>query len=952
MFSLSQIENAYKLLKRNYYHESYNLFLRNKIAQFEHENFKEKIEKIFDLLKSENKIKLQEWVNKINFHILPKKICNESKSSSFISNVKEFDEYDVDSINYFIDLPIELQIIDVLWCLTCGALLDKKLTKDCYANKINKKLVIEFNKENEVNSDLFCRYIDQYNSWRDNAINKALKCVKDDKDDILIVSMDLRKYYYSIDLNHEDLLSVLKDSFFDNELIKRRCVFLSYYLKVTHEKYREVLAGFLKLSHPECESNRFIPIGLMSSGILANWFLMKFDENLNNNLRPDYYGRYVDDIIILIRRPKIFKSNLREIVEYYFSEIFDIVDDDYFLKEYDKKIKVQSEKLTFQYYDSSHSVAGLELFKKEIEERSSAFKFLPDEHIFSSLEKFAYDVLYNGSVNKFRSIVGLCENDIELIRYLSSHIMLQRLSKSDKSIEVIPDLKKFFKGLNIFRFHKQWERVYQYAVIVGNLNFTKDFYFRIMVEIKKVSYNKSKEIEGKIKRDLYLYNNIALKTTLALLGETNINQIIHYISYDGLDINDIKIYRTSNMIRHHLVSWPLLNYCNFDGDLIDESQYFKLDSIKLDPLKVKFTPRFIHLDEWQLLKFKDNILALEKDNSSGGVVLWNKMKQDVIDYKEIKKIKNLSVNLFSEEIKYDSSTYKSSCIVGESERDKIKVALANFRLKNEDVVNSIRKDSKVNISVERQSELYKILNLVNSENADMLIMPEVSVPVSWLPFMSAYSRRNQIALIFGLEHLVLGDNAYNFIFEILPFKERKIFKSTVVIPRLKNHYSPSEKLLIKNLRLKVPEILVKSKQKYAYHKCKWRGVSFASYNCFELADISHRILFKSEVDLLIACVYNKDINYFKSILESAVRDIHCYVAQSNTSLYGGSCVLQPTSSISMEKIYVKGGENNTILTTTLDIKVLRKFQYQTFPLENDIFKPLPPGYENNKIFER
>lgn len=115
-------------------------------------------------------------------------------------------------------------------------------------------------------------------------------------------------------------------------------------------------------------------------------------------------------------------------------------------------------------------------------------------------------------------------------------------------------------------------------------------------------------------------------------------------------------------------------------------------------------------------------------------------------------------------------------------------------------------------------------------------------------------------------------------------------------------------------------------------------------NCFELADITHRVLFKSEINLLIACVWNKDTNYYQHILESAVRDLHCYTIQVNTSQYGGSCVLQPTKTEQKTLLYVKGGGNPCILTTNLDIQRLRKFHYQHTPLSGDIFKPLPPGF--------
>lgn len=49
----------------------------------------------------------------------------------------------------------------------------------------------------------------------------------------------------------------------------------------------------LKSEHP-------IPIGMLSSNIIANWYLRTFDEKVNKYVKPAFYGRYVDDILIVL----------------------------------------------------------------------------------------------------------------------------------------------------------------------------------------------------------------------------------------------------------------------------------------------------------------------------------------------------------------------------------------------------------------------------------------------------------------------------------------------------------------------------------------------------------------------------------------------------------------------------------------------------------------------------
>lgn len=369
-----------------------------------------------------------------------------------------------------------------------------------------------------------------------------------------------------------------------------------------------------------------------------------------------------------------------------------------------------------------------------------------------------------------------------------------------------------------------------------------------------------------------------------------------------------------------------------------------MNDIELDAEKIKYSPRFIHFDELQLFNLKDyvgkkqlhqwmneTIKLYEKKNLAG------KFISQIVEIKQKNNEKNIS---------------KCSLKIKENynKNNTLALAVANLKVSEVDINSAIRKDQRPNLSFQRQEELYFMLNSAIKEKADIFVLPEVSIPVSWLPFMVTFARRHQIGLIFGLEHWVINDCAYNLLIEALPFKNSDKYKSCVVTARIKNHYAPAELELIDTLRLKAGNMRFDSDA--FYHKVSWRGVSFATYNCFELSDITHRVLFKSEIDLLIACVWNKDTNYYQHILESAVRDLHCYTVQANTSQYGGSCVLRPAKTESKTLLYVKGGDNACILTTHLDIKKLREFQYKSKPSAKDEFKHLPPGYNCEAVLDR
>ncbi len=970
------ILQAYLFLKSYAYHDNLNLFLKERVAEFESDDFEEHVTELHRVLSNDSPSKTPEfanWLSKIGYHLLPKSVERSKQTDGevglFLSNVRSAESYSTERVNYLISAPTELHIIEMMWASIVGPLLELDLTKDCYGNRLSDQAIrfIDSSEgacKNHHPGEVFKRYIEQYNSWRDLAISCATETASSG-DDVAILSIDLQSFFYNIDLNFDDVTKAIDDR--ADEGIADTAHALTTLLKEIYSRFQSKVKPRLEATHPHCKASG-LPIGFASSSVLANWYLRGFDEAITDEVRPAYYGRYVDDILLVFKRPKLdANSPIRGFISRYLSKLLIEDNGNYLLISADKKLPVQHEKLILHYFDKEHSLAGLEVFKKELDERSSAFKFLPDEHIKSDLNKFAYDVLYDGSANKLRSIVGLAENETELARFLSSHTIAHRLCKLDQTDQVLQQIKLFFRGTNALQFSRLWEKVYQYAVILNRQDFVIDFFNNIEEEIDRLSLDSAepshtrnpKLLSLMLRRDLKEYNRLALSLCVGLLSvevyERDLEELLD-IPLDDLQTQfrsnalqsfavskniskKVVVLRQANIIRHHLVAWPLVNFTNFKGNLTDEKACREAVNSQVEASRISLSPRFIHLDEWQLHSLNSALLSGEslpswQENSVeiyAGLDLWNEAP---VDYK-YEPSGGVNVGSFR--------------IGNGSNEGSLRVGIANMKLSEADIVAAVRKDKSPNVSFGRQSKLYGMLNSAEAEDVDLLILPEVSVPVSWLPFMVAYARQHQMGLIFGLEHWIVGDVAYNLIIEALPFKTSGKYKSCSLTARLKNHYAPKELEMLESFRLTPATDLAPSP---AYHKTTWNGACFSTYNCFELSDIHHRALFKAELDMLIACVWNKDTNYYQHILESVVRDLHCYVVQSNTSQFGGSCVLRPTKTETKTKLYVKGGENSCVLTTKLDIKELREFQFKSKKGPADKFKPLPPGYDSAAVMHR
>jgi len=968
MITNNIVISAYNCLKSYAYYENLNFFLKAEVARFESPNFQSKVNRVVKFFETDNDDFIR-WLDKIEVELLPKKIDShldfkQRSGALFLSNNKTADEYKVCGVNYLITAPVEIYLIETLWSIFVGSMLDDDFSESVYGNRISKSIK-KYSKQSDDSKkikakNIFERYIDNYNKWRDGGINKAIEIIEKDRNDVAILSLDLKGFYYNIDIDFDVIDGIIEN--LQHEEIKELSLFLNEKLKLMHEKYRDKISHFIKETHPESAS-KGIPIGFTSSAILANWYLADFDKDIKSKINPSYYGRYVDDILFVFSSPKIEKEDRGdEVVNFISRKLKDFIiptDDHkgFKLTSIYHELPIQKDKLIFHYFNKDHSLAGLQVFKKEIENRSSAFRFLPEEHISSDLDKFAYDILFDGSVNKFRSIVGLAENETELSKYISSHILAHRLCNLSSNENTLKQITLFFKGENCLRFCRLWEKVLSYTLITKRYSFSIIFYRQVVELINKVEWHRKNEgdssyvsdrynkisgiIAEKLKHGIRKYIDISLCLNLALLdldillgGGKPQNRSLEGL-WDLINQHDemplmIKRFRRSNMIRHNLVSWPLANYTNYNGDLTVENLYSKLHGFSLVEKKVNKTPRYIHADEEQLY----NLIDALHNKTLSSFTEQNEYHEKSCSVESIKENKALKITVDVDDNKHN---------------DTVKFALANMKVEYKDIESACRKDQSPNLSYERQKNLYRILNSATDEMVQILLLPELSIPVSWLPFMAAHSRRKQIALIFGLEHWVVNDCAHNILVEMLPYTSHLKHKSSMLIFRVKNHYAPSEIKMLTSLRLKIASP-VPDEQKY--HLIKWKNISFSTYNCFELANIEHRALFRSKLDILFASVWNKDISYYQHITESAARDLHCYVAQSNTSHYGGSCVLQPTSSTISNKIYVKGGENHCILTATLNIYALREAQYRSFRIDSDFIKDNPPGFDYDELLAR
>ncbi len=216
----------------------------------------------------------------------------ENKEKNLV-NVVSFDkEKEVDikliEFNDFIKVDLDMFLLSAIWVETLGVELDKSLTDDIYANRIS-----------DQENTFFELYFSAYNLYRNSAFNEMDHLIDNSQSGVAI-QLDLQKCFYNIDI---DFLEKEVTQYFEDSLQDE----FNYRYKDINQKIFECIKNYNKLGETKCN----LPIGFLPSNILINFYLKKFDEIIIKDLNPISYGRYVDDITIVLKR-NIDADNMEE----------------------------------------------------------------------------------------------------------------------------------------------------------------------------------------------------------------------------------------------------------------------------------------------------------------------------------------------------------------------------------------------------------------------------------------------------------------------------------------------------------------------------------------------------------------------------------------------------------------------------------------------------------------
>lgn len=590
------VKKAYKKLKGNVYFDKTQAALLDQIVSFESKNLEASLNHIATVLDSSSENVWSDFVTDIldNIDVLvyPKKLKSYSQDQVIFNTDNE--PIEMEKAQYFIEMPVIGHLLGILWVLTIGTRLDNReesesalMYEHSYGNRLRKNLYDSERKTITYSPYLFEPYFSQYENWRDTALAYAKERLAD-KQDALILTLDLRSFFYGVHIPqkyYENIYDGVKEAALPS-WAKRVHNFVYAVMEEYSRKVRNInVDDELRLGQ-----RVFLPIGFLPSYILSNWFLTPFDTAINEQINPVYYGRYVDDIIIVDKVEKNSplrkraqgtsannsKLTVRDVIAYYFCsqrkgsgdfyeesplflpvayEELSSVQKKTASKPINEKdatiyrinpsvlvkdaladiapdIQIQNDKVKVFYFREGGSRALLDCFRTQVGQNASEFRFLPDmddilvENNYSEIFKLQNDE----TLHKLRGVSGVTLSKFDLSKFLGKYRKAGGMIKDRKENAFDRDLLTILKDHVLIENYTLWDRLFEIMVVNNRLDNYEKLAINILRAINLYSTSNALVSENTdFRKALFLTLRTAICRTSALLWGNNISNVLKHI---------------------------------------------------------------------------------------------------------------------------------------------------------------------------------------------------------------------------------------------------------------------------------------------------------------------------------------------------------------------------------------------------------------------------------------
>ena len=886
-----------------------------------------------------------------------------------------------------INPSVNFQIISALWILEVGHQFERALDQDVsYGNRLRRYspgLFSPSNSSGQLNTDslgLFQPYFSAYKRWRENGLKAMQKSLIEGKS-INAITMDISSFYHKVSPKFLLRKKFLKE--INLVLDTDEHIFTSQLIKAIERWYS---------NSPDFESRPQggLPVGLSASKVISNILLHQFDREMVESLTPIYYGRYVDDIFLVIDTPDGTHDG-DEILSWIQERVSCVEkQEDGTLKigypyATDSELIFARDKQKIFCLSSEHGLDLVDQIFTQIRKQSSEYRMLPD--VPETAPEMASRALLAASSASLEAD-SLRKADVVSVRRLGFSILLGDVESYAKDLNPAEwnSIRSEFYGLvhrhlltpkGVFEFTNYFSRVFTLMIRSGDfsdatslINSIK-YCFELLndtstdgtVDESKINSCKCYFVKSLIQSALQASTIRSFDNWTKLRGLLKLLMLIDPSCKIPLSKKSL-MSRSNDLLLSDLGSRPYKEFWYYSQNSdINKVKVPKANVVRrvlrLAAIRTFSKVAELKLPHWPALAFPTRPLTVQEIAIISPQVLEDSLLfERVIRGLRGARIGNtgkIGFNMLNAEQKckiLDIPNFRRS-------KNRIKIALTSMQTTNKQWEGAV--NGTPDRSLLRHKNTYKLINkIIKDENKpDYIVFPECSIPRRWAFNIAHKLTQNGISMICGLEYYedIPTKKTRNDCFISLVTRWPGYLSNVICIqPKLEPAYREKIELRSNGKQLYIPKVegklsLCGNEQcKILQHELlpvyNHGGYYFGVLICSDMTNIENRSHFQGKVDSLFVLEWNPDVDTFSFLVEGAAHDIHTFVVQVNNRTYGDSRIRAPFKEAHRrDSIRIKGGISDFYVIGEVDYISLRKFQKHKKPPAKPLFKPVPIGFK-------
>ncbi|MCO5414716.1 RNA-directed DNA polymerase [Ralstonia mojiangensis] len=989
MITLSDLYLAYRKAKAEAFYENthFHAVAFTKYEQELHEN----LVRLQEILKYDG----GEWAEENQFigdyAYLPKSVDTACWENAHDGHFRALDPYD-DWLQRFVSSrnrmapaslrlvmrpSVDLQIISALWIMQVGHLFDAVLDRNTsFGNRLRRTASRKNTSQksepvlNMNTPALFSPYFSAYQEWRERGLRTMEQALEQERS-VLAVTMDIAKFYHRVSPEFILRPAFLKTIGVNLTVGQKR--FTGHLLKAINTWYSGT---------PDYKDRPegAIPVGLSASKIIANVLLAQFDRAVMEKVNPLYYGRYVDDLFLVLDAAEEDDGAIS--VGQRLSRILTPL-----LKVQNESNGPPSLRLNLPYakdsdlvftgnkqkifsLSSRHGADLIHYIRAQIRAQSSEYRLLPA--VPSTASEMASRALL-ATPNASLQVDALRKADVVSVRRLGFALLLSDIETY--SLDLAPaswrGLREQFYALaqrhivtpvGFFDYFSYIPRIFGLMLACDDFSAAReliDGLVKVSDLLKKTTTLGNKKNEKSFQLCLEQYCHALLEAGLAAASARDsvvnssylgVIRRLKKISADVVLPGSVETLR--RLVKQVLLAdWgrrPYKDYWIAEQDRDEPgppvpAQWAIRRQIRLGAIR-KFRKQVSSLKTpfWPALAFPTRPLRADEIPLISPQVL----KEPDLFREAIGFLRGAKVGS-GDELGFrlpPPGSGVSTFVVPRRKREIIRIAVTSRETTHEQWVSAAK--NRHDQSIQRYEEFNDLVNRILRENKrpDYIVMPELSVPLRWALRAARKLASNGVSLLTGVEYYrdKVAKKLRNDCLVSLTTRWPG-YSSNIVVLQPKFVPAHAERKELSRI-LGMKNALFEPTGVHSIPTVFQHGDFFFSILvCSDLTNINHRNSLRGEIDALFALEWNQDTKTFSSLVEATASDLHAYVVQANNRLYGDSRIRSPaTKDYARDVVQVKGGISDYYVLGSIEHRALRKAQRRRSG--GALFKPVPIGY--------